>query len=530
VLEHDPRGRLDRPCTLDRPSGCAPSMTDAASLRVAPKGLRFSQPRLLPPFAAMPVFGAMLALAVVLTVFSNGYGYHRDELYFRMLRPGWGYVDEPPLTPLLARLFGHLGDEPWAIRIPATAATLLSVYVLALITREFGGGRRAQALCAWAYSFAAIPIIMGHVLLTSTIDFPVWPAVVLFIARAQLRQQPAWWLVAGAVVGLSMYNKLLVAVLLIALLVGALLVGPRRWLFSRWVGAAALLALVIGSPNIVYQATNDWPQLSMGRALADHNAGDVHVLMWPFLLILLGPPLVPIWIAGLVGLLRRPEWRAVRFVAAAFPVLLVLVFIMGSQFYYPFGLLAAIFAIGCVPAADWMRGWRSRLVVVGVCLNSAVSLLLGLPIVPVSSVGSTPIPGVNQVAQDSVGWPTYTRQIASAFAALPAADRADAVIVTSNYGEAGAVARYGPALGLPAGYSGQNQLAVQATPPSSARVVVFVGGQLDNAAPLFGSCQTVGRLDNGVGVDNEEQGEPIAICRDPVGGWTAVWPRLAHKD
>jgi hypothetical protein len=79
-------------------------------------------------------------------------------------------------------------------------------------------------------------------------------------------------------------------------------------------------------------------------------------------------------------------------------------------------------------------------------------------------------------------------------------------------------------------YSGQNQLAVQATPPSSARVVVFVGGQLDNAAPLFGSCQTVGRLDNGVGVDNEEQGEPIAICRDPVGGWTAVWPRLAHKD
>ncbi|HET7094034.1 MAG TPA: hypothetical protein VFI22_11160, partial [Thermomicrobiales bacterium] len=122
------------------------------------------------------------------------------------------------------------------------------------------------------------------------------------------------------------------------------------------------------------------------------------------------------------------------------------------------------------------------------------------------------------------------RQVAAAYHALPADDRAGAVIVTSNYGEAGAVARYGPALGLPAVYSGQNQLAKRAAPPSSANVVVFVGGQLDNATPLFDSCQVVGRLDNGVDVDNEEQGEPIAICRGPVGGWSAVWPRLAHKD
>jgi 4-amino-4-deoxy-L-arabinose transferase-like glycosyltransferase len=436
----------------------------------------------------------MLALAAVLSVFSNGYGYHRDELYFRMLHSGWGYIDEPPLTPALARIFGQISDQPWAIRIPATAATLLSVFVLALVTREFGGGRRAQALCAWAYSFAAVPITMGHVLLTSTIDFPVWPAVLLFIARAQLRREPAWWLAAGAVVGVSMYNKLLVAVLLVALVVAMLLVGPRRPLFSRWVVGGAALALLIGAPNLVYQATNHWPQLAMGRALADNNAGDVHVLMWPFLLILLGPPLVPIWIAGLVGLLRRPEWHAVRFIAVALPVLLALVFVMGSQFYYPFGLLAAIFAIGCVPTAEWMGGWRARLVVVGVGLNAAVSLLLGLPIVPLSALGGTPIPGINQVARDSVGWPTYTRQIADAYATLPAADRANAVIVTTNYGEAGAVQRYGPALGLPAVFSGQNQLAVQATPPSSATVVVFVGGQLADARPLFDSCQTFGRL------------------------------------
>ena len=49
--------------------------------------------------------------ALVLTVGSVGYGFHRDELYFRMLPPAWGYVDQPPLAPWLARTLTGLVDE-----------------------------------------------------------------------------------------------------------------------------------------------------------------------------------------------------------------------------------------------------------------------------------------------------------------------------------------------------------------------------------------------------------------------------------
>jgi len=487
----------------------------------------------LPPLAREPVLAAMLAVAALLTVFSNGYGFHRDELYFRMLRPAWGYVDQSPLTPSLVRFLSqHVADEPWAIRIPATLSAVVSVLVVTLIARELGGGRGAQALCAWAFAFATSTLLFGHVMITSSIDLVVWPLVTLLILRAVLRADPRWWLGAGVVVGLSMYNKLLVAMLLAAFAGGLLLVGPRRLLWSRWVLGSAGLALLIGAPNVWYQVANDWPELTVGQALSDNNSADVRILMWPFLTLLLGPPLTVMWVAGLVSLWRRPQWRQVRFVAAAFSVLLVLVFLAGSQFYYPFGLLAVLFAVGCIPVSEFVarsRAWRV-LLVVGVGVNAVVSALIALPMVPVAELGSTPIPAINQTARDSVGWPLYVRQVADAYDGLAPSTAGRAVVIASNYGEAGAVARYGPALGLPRVYSGQNELYFQSRPPAGTSVVLLIGGQLATARAQFRSCTVLTRLDNRLDVDNEEQGEPVAVCSGPRHPWGVIWSAFQHYD
>ena len=70
--------------------------------------------------------------ALVLTLGSAGYGYHRDELYFRMLPPAWGYTDQPPLAPFLARASSAVVDEVWALRVPATLACAVSVVLLGM--------------------------------------------------------------------------------------------------------------------------------------------------------------------------------------------------------------------------------------------------------------------------------------------------------------------------------------------------------------------------------------------------------------
>lgn len=487
------------------------------------------------PFARGPVWAAVVVQVLLLTATSPRYGYERDELYFRALRPGWGYLDQPPLTPLLVRISREvLGDEVWALRVWATLAAAVSVLVVASITREVGGGRGAQTLSAWAYAFAAFPLVLGHVLLTTSIDEAVWLLVLLFIVRARVREQDRWWLWAGVVVGIGLYNKLLIVVLLLAVAVAILITGPRRLLGSRPVLAAIGLALLVGLPNLLYQALNGLPQLEFGRQLSAHNASDVRVSMWWTLALLLGPPLVVIWISGVVALWRRPQWRPIRFLATALPVLLVLVFVLGSQPYYPLALVGLYFAVGCVPTCDWIarrhQPARRALVVAVVAINAVVSAVIALPLIPVRALHNTPVPGINQAVADSVGWPLYTRQVDAVYRGLSASERARAVVVASNYGEAGALARYGPKLGLPRVYSAQNQLYFQGRPPASATVIVFVGGQVGSAATLFTSCATRAHLDNGVDVDNEEQGEPVAVCRGPVGGWNTVWPRLKHED
>jgi 4-amino-4-deoxy-L-arabinose transferase-like glycosyltransferase len=474
------------------------------------------------------VLPAAVSQAVVLTVATLGYGWHRDELYFRMLPPAWGYVDQPPLVPFLARTLAAVADEPWAVRTPATLASAVSVLLVALLARELGGRRGAQALAAWGYAFSAMPLMLGHLLLTSTLDQAFWLAATLAAVRA-VRGGDRWWLAVGVVAGVASWSRLLVAVLGLALATGLLVLGPRRVFRTRWLWAGAAVAAVLASPNLAYQATHGWPQLAMGRALADNNAGEVRAQALPLLLVMLGPVLAVVWAVGIGWLLRAPRRREVGFLVVAFGVLVAFTLASGAQPHYPVHLLTVMYAAGCVPVARWLAvrtRWR-RAFGAGLALNAAFALVLGLPVVPLGVLGRTPVPAVGPLVGDQVGWAAYVDQVAHAWRSVPAGRHA--AVVTSNYGEAGAIARLGPALGLPTPLSGHNALADR-PPAPDVDTVVMVGRQGPHVADLFASCEVVDRLDNGVGVDNEEQGAPVAVCTGPVADWSTLWPRFRHLD
>ena len=74
-------------------------------------------------------------LGLVLLSLGARYGYHRDELYFRVAgrHLAWGYPDQPPLLPLIYRaIIGVFGDSLILLRLPAALAAAGGVLIAAL--------------------------------------------------------------------------------------------------------------------------------------------------------------------------------------------------------------------------------------------------------------------------------------------------------------------------------------------------------------------------------------------------------------
>lgn len=128
----------------------------------------------VPPFARWAVLPIAAVVAVAQFAVSFGGGYWFDEVY--MLAIGrnhldWGSVDQPPVTPLLAALMDWVAPGSiLALRLPAVLATAAAVVVAALIARELGGDRRAQALTAGAQATALWITLAGHWLTPYTLE------------------------------------------------------------------------------------------------------------------------------------------------------------------------------------------------------------------------------------------------------------------------------------------------------------------------------------------------------------------------
>ncbi|MFB4263085.1 ArnT family glycosyltransferase [Nonomuraea sp. GTA35] len=485
-------------------------------------GRQRAAPASLPPIAWRTTGPVAAAVVVTLLLLSPWYGYHRDELYFRLLgqTPAWGYFDQPPLTPLLARLSTELfGDTVVGLRVVPALCTGALILLGAAITRELGGHRGAQSLAAAGLGTGMFPLLTGHTLLTQSADFVFWTACLLCVLRALLRGDGRWWPAAGAVAGAATYNKHLILLLLAGLAAGLLVTagaaakGPRAVFAGRWFWSGALLAAVLASPNVVYQAVNGWPQLTMAATLSEPVNRIVFV---PMLVALLSMGAFVIAVAGWAWSYRRPETRPLAIAAL---VTILLGWASGGRADYVAGSLIFAFVAGCVPAATWMRARRARLRTVwwGLLGSSVVGIAVALPLLPLPALSFSP----NEVSRESVGWPQFAAQVAAVHRALPPGT----IVITSNYGEAGALNRFAP--GIPV-YSGHNELWHQGPPPRTARTVVAVGLPPSRLRTRFTACESAGVIDHGTAVANEEQGLPITVCSGPRTPWTSAWADFQH--
>jgi hypothetical protein len=489
----------------------------------------------LSPVARGPLIAiagvAMLALALT----SGRYGYHRDELYFIAAgaHPAFGYPDQPLLAPLLARAMDLLAPGSLLVlRAPAILACGVTTVTTGLLARELGGDRRAQALAAACWAVGAVCLVTGHFVTTTTYDVAATAVVSLLIARVLRTGDDRWWLPAGAVLAIALLNKSLIGVVIAVVIAALAILGPRELLRSRWLVAGAVLAVLGALPYGLWQLAHGLPQSQLAASIARSGAEGGRAGFIPFQLILIGPLLAPIWITGLLELLRNEALRALRCFAAAYLVLMPVFIVTGGKAYYMSGLYPILLAAGAVPAVRWLAQHRGRTVLLtgAVTLTAAISAVIGLDVLPVRDLRGSVVLKLNPDAGETVGWPRFTDTIAAVYRSLPASTRARTAIFTHNYGEAGAIAHYGPALGLPYPYSGHNGWALWGPPPNNDTTALLVGIDPQQAQSDFTGCRLRARLNNGQGLDNQEQNGPVLVCTGERRPWSALWPTLRHYD
>lgn len=463
------------------------------------------------------------AVALLLSV-SSRYGFHRDELYFIVAGRNldWGFVDQPPLTPAIARLSELIGGtSPVALRIlPALAIGLVGL-LAASIAKRLGGGRTAQTFASFASAWAGVALAFGHLLATATFDYLFWTLTLWIVVRILDGADSRWWIAVGAVVGVGLMSKHLIIVLAVGLLVGILATRRRSLLESPWPWTGVALAAAIAAPNLIWQATHEFPQLEMSAALAERSDGPVAFAVEQIGLLsiaLVVPAAVGAW-----RLLRDPALERWRPLGITFGFVLVAFWVAQGKSYY----LAPMYPLLMAAAGGWFEKLADRprrVMQVGAAVGVGIGVVIALPVLPPAQVATFDATG--ELAE-TIGWQSLVDQVGEVTDQIPADLRPNAVVLTVSYGEAAAIDVLGADDGLPPAASGHNSYWLWG-PPDAHGPVIGVGPVGDTLDLICDDVLRVGTVSNSWDVPNETNGYPLLLCPAPRRQLSEVWDQLRH--
>jgi 4-amino-4-deoxy-L-arabinose transferase-like glycosyltransferase len=472
------------------------------------------------------------AQLVVLLVTSGRYGYHRDELYFIAAgsHPAFGYPDQPPLVPLLSWAMNAIAPGSLLLlRTPSALAAAATTTLAALIAREVGGRTRAQMIAAACTAVSAFALAVAHLVSTTTPDMLSTTVLGWLAIRAIVREEGASILAAGVVVGIGIEGKPQIGLVAAVMAATLIVFGPRSPLRSWWAAGGAIAAVVLAAPYVIWQQQHGWPQLTVAGNIAGSQEGG-RAGFFPFQLVMVSPLLVPVWVAGLLAPFRRAGWHQLRFVPITYGAMAALYFVGNGHAYYLASLYPVLLGLGALPTAAWTMRARKRtwLLATAIMLSGAISAVIALPLLPERDLQGSIVIALNPAQGETVGWPRFVQTVSSAWQHIPADTRRHTAIFTSNYGEAGAIGLLGSVLQLPRAYSAHNGFSEWGIPPAADTRALLIGfNNAADAAPYFARCRTLTTVNDGVGLNNNEQGLPVMLC-ETTAPWPTLWPRLTH--
>jgi len=499
-----------------------------------------------PPISAIALWLIAVKLcAHVTAAFITPYEFHRDELlYFSMgthLR--LFEMDFPPFIALLSEAVrGTVGVTVASYRVTPALFGVGVMLLAVLITRELGGGRRAQVLTAIAVLFNPLFLRTASLFQPVVFDQLWWLLGFWALLRLINTEDDRWWIVLGVAAGLGLLSKFSILFFGLAVFIGLLFTSRRKAFLGPWPWAALGIALLIGSPSIVGQVRLGFPVFEQMSGLREGQLDRISLGEHLFEQAIWGPQILlaaaGVWALLFSGSLRR--FRLIGWIALAG---LVLFAAAKGKSYYTGPIHLVLYGAG----AAWLEQLaRPRLrAVLGWGLGGAIVawgtfvIPFGLPIVhpePMSRyaawTGITAGTKTNWGAQlelpqdyaDMLGWEEKANAVASMlFVQEPSLVRHGAILYGANYGQAGALDLYGRRLGLPPVVSLAGSWYFFGPGDQPGNPVVLLGVEPEEIETLgCGKVELAARVTNFWGVP-EERDVPVTFCYDPSISLQRLW-------
>jgi len=326
----------------------------------------------------LAVAALIVALTALRVIYASQIDLRTDEAYYWT----WSkenvlsFLDHPPMIAWFIR-FGTaiFGDTNLGARFAGILAMLVTQLLLADIVRRVTHDVRAIVL---AVLMPEAALYYGLLMAKVSPDVALIPfAVAMAWALIRLNESddPRWWLAAGVFAGLALLSKF-TAVMLIPAVAAFMLVPDwrRRWLLSPYPWLAALIAVILFLPVLIWNAQHDWASFGFQivRATATHElsfrtVGDFIGLQFG----LVGFILLPVVLSGLT----LTAWRGYRRGDAVAILLSTAVIVPFGYFFWkslslrvgdtwpmfmwPVGFAATAINIAMLPLEGW-PAWMIR--------------------------------------------------------------------------------------------------------------------------------------------------------------------------
>jgi 4-amino-4-deoxy-L-arabinose transferase-like glycosyltransferase len=378
--------------------------------------------RTKPDSSAIRQWLAVAALIAVLTamrvIYASLIDLRTDEAYYWT----WSkesvlsFLDHPPMIAWFIR-FGTaiFGDTNLGVRFAGIVAMLVTQLLLADIVRRVTHDVRAVVIAVLMPEAALYYGLLMAKVSPDVALIPFATAMLWALVRLHESSDARWWLAAGLFAGLAMLSKF-TAVMLAPAVLAFMLVPAwrRRWLLSPYPWAAALIALVVFLPVLIWNYQHDWASFKFQfvRATATHQmsfrtVGDYIGLQ----LGLVGFILLPVVLSGVT----LTAWRGYRRGDAVAILLSTAVIVPFCYFFWksltlrvgdtwpmfiwPAGFAAAAINIAMLPREgfpDWMikstLAWARAAIVAGIAF--VIGVFLYYVVTPWNFIGRTdPIGG-----------------------------------------------------------------------------------------------------------------------------------------